>query len=136
MLHLNRSSLCYCLQLDNNHPFSTLKNPFCSYCVYLCSWHVQDGLHLRGFYVCAIVFAGDRWWLNSSKWNKVGIYSTSGLARIWLCLLDVFLVNKYLNFIFCYEEFWTFDIVIEPDSTSHNCNFCFLNWLALLKQSL
>ena len=29
--------------MDNNHPFSTPKNPFCSNCVYLCSWHVQDG---------------------------------------------------------------------------------------------
>ena len=93
-------------------------------------------IHLRGFHIRAIVFAGGWWWLNSSKWIKSGIYSTLGLARIWLCSLDVFLVNKYLDFIFCYGEFWTFDVVIEPGSTSHNCNFCFLNWLALLKQNL
>ena len=41
-------------------------------------------------------------------------------ARIWLSTQNVFLVNEFLDFIFCYGEFWTFDIVIEPNSISHN----------------
>ena len=44
-----------------------------------------------------------------------------------------FLVNEFLDFIFCYGEFWTFDIVIELDSILLNCHFLFFELIGIIK---
>ena len=45
-----------------------------------CSWRTGKGIYFRRWFrYCAIVFTGEWWWPNSSKWNRAGTYSSLGL---------------------------------------------------------